>query len=192
MIVLASTSPYRRALLERLGLPFSVISPQVDEAAPSTEAPADTALRLALAKAQAARAQAQGAAIIGSDQVASLGSQPLGKPGNRAAAIDQLHRMQGESVTFHTGLALLAPHEDKVQLECVDTLVQFRELSAEAIEAYVDYDQPFDVAGAAKIESLGIALVRSVQSTDPTALIGLPLIALVTMLHAVGIKVPAA
>lgn len=190
MIVLASTSPYRRALLERLRLPFTVISPHVDETVAADELPRDTALRLALAKARAVYAQAAGAAIIGSDQVASLGGEPLGKPGSRAAAILQLRRMQGQRVLFHTGLALVGPEPQSVQIECVDTLVQFRELSDDEIESYVDQDQPFDVAGAAKIESLGIALVTSVQSTDPTALIGLPLIACVSMLRAVGIRVP--
>lgn len=192
MIVLASTSRYRFELLSRLRVPFSTISPHVDEAAFSGETPRDTALRLALAKAQVVAHQAPTSIVIGSDQVAALGTTVLGKPGNRHKAIDQLLLMQNQRVTFHTALALVAPAQNSTQVDCIDTVVQFRELSRTAIEAYVDHDTPFDVAGAAKIESLGIALVQSVQSPDPTALIGLPLIRLVTMLQAVGVQVPAA
>ncbi len=191
MIVLASTSKYRHELLSRLRLPFSVLSPHVDESPLTNEAPRDTALRLARAKAQAVAAQVPASIVIGSDQVAALGTTVLGKPGNRQAAIEQLLLMQGQRVLFHTALAVIAPGQSAPQVDCVDTAVQFRALDRTAIEAYVDQDTPFDVAGAAKIESLGIALAQSVDSPDPTALIGLPLIRLVTMLHAVGVNVPA-
>lgn len=188
-IVLASTSRYRHELLSRLRLPFSVMAPHVDEAALPNEAPRDTAVRLARAKAQVVITQAPSCVVIGSDQVAALGSTVLGKPGQRKAAIEQLLLMQGQRVVFHTALAVA--HADRIQVDCIDTEVQFRPLTRAAIEAYVDLEQPFDVAGAAKIESLGIALVQSVQSPDPTALIGLPLIRLVSMLHALGITIPA-
>ena len=186
-IVLASTSRYRHELLSRLRLPFTVMAPHVDESALPNEAPHDTALRLARAKAEAIATQAPSAVVIGSDQVASLGKTVLGKPGQRKAAIEQLMLMQGERVVFHTALAVVCAQQ--VQVDCVDTVVRFRALDRATIEAYVDQEQPFDVAGAAKIESLGIALVQSVDSPDPTALIGLPLIRLVSMLQEAGVTV---
>ncbi len=188
-IVLASTSRYRHELLSRLHLPFTVMAPHVDETALPHEAPRDTALRLARAKAEVVAAQAPSAIVIGSDQVAALGHTVLGKPGQRKAAIEQLTLMQNQRVAFHTALTVIAAGQ--AQIDCIDTVVHFRPLERATIEAYVDREQPFDVAGAAKIESLGIALVQSVESTDPTALIGLPLIRLVSMLHAVGIRIPA-
>lgn len=191
-IVLASTSPYRRELLSRLRVPFSVAAPGVDESATAGEAPRDTAIRLAIAKAQAVAARVPSSIVIGSDQVAALEGVALGKPGSRAAAFDQLSRMQGRRVVFHTALAVVR-HDDQVrQVDCVDTVVAFRSMDRATIEAYLDADESCNVAGAAKIESLGIALVESVESHDPTAVIGLPLIALVTMLAAFGVAIPPA
>ena len=189
-IVLASTSSYRRGLLSRLQLTFVVASSNVDEIAIVGESPRDTALRLALAKAQAVASHEPSAIVIGSDQVAALDGQALGKPGGRQAAIDQLMRMQGRRVLFHTALAAVHSGAPMVQVDCVDTAVVFRSLDRSTIKAYVGHDKPYDVAGAAKIESLGIALVESVESLDPTALIGLPLIRLVTMLTVLGVAVP--
>jgi len=189
-IVLASTSRYRFELLSRLKLPFSVASPNVDETPQEGESARDCALRLASAKAQAVAQFHRGAIVIGSDQVAHSQGILLGKPGNRDAAIDQLLHMQGHATVFHTALAVLDTDHQALHTDCVDTTVRLRPLDSDTIKAYVDLEKPFDVAGAAKIESLGIALVESVSSTDPTALIGLPLIRLVSMLASIGIKVP--
>jgi septum formation protein len=188
-IVLASTSPYRRELLARLRLPFAVESPQVDEATLPGEAPRAVALRLAQAKALAVSARHPQAVVIGSDQVADLDGIALSKPGAHEAALAQLEAMQGRTVVFYTALAVAGPAG--VEVDCVDTAVSFRRLPRERLEAYVRAEQPYDCAGAAKIESLGIALVEAVQSTDPTSLIGMPLIRLVAMLEAQGIQVPA-
>lgn len=188
-IVLASTSPYRRQLLARLNLPFQVAAPHVDEGARSGEAPAATALRLAQAKAQAVAARFADALIIGSDQVADADGTALGKPGNFAAALAQLEFMQGREVVFHTALALLDTASGALRAVDVPTRVRFRRLPRAALEAYLRRDQPFDCAGAAKIEAAGIALVEAVQSDDPTALIGLPLIALTTLLAVFGVDV---
>jgi len=191
-IVLASTSRYRRELLQRLLLPFDVQSPQVDEAALPGEAPQATALRLAIAKARAVHARMPGAVVIGSDQVAEVGGHVLDKPLEHAKALAQLRRLQGRDALFHTALAVAGPGPDDLQSDCVPTVVRFRSLPDAALDAYLRADQPYDCAGAAKIESLGIALVERVQSDDPTALIGLPLIRLVSMLAAAGVPVPHA
>jgi len=188
-IVLASTSRYRRELLQRLRLPFDVQAPQVDEAPLPGEAPRDTALRLAAAKARDVQSRAQGAVVIGSDQVADLGGEALNKPMAHAAALAQLQRLQGREAVFHTALAVAGPHREALQLDCVSTAVRFRSLPVAALEACLRADEPYDCAGAAKIESLGIALVERVQSDDPTALIGLPLIRLTAMLAAAGVDV---
>jgi septum formation protein len=187
-IVLASTSVYRRELLSRLCVPFAVQTPGVDESPHPREAPRDTALRLAIAKARAVAARDADAVVIGSDQVADLDGQAVGKPGSHAAAFAQLQSLQGRSVTFHTALAVA--HRGALQTANVPTRVVFRRLDDAALQAYLRRDTPYDCAGAARIESLGIALVERVESDDPTALIGLPLIRLVTMLGACGIAVP--
>lgn len=189
-IVLASSSPYRRELLARLQLPFSVDRPDVDEHAQPGESPSDTALRLAQAKAQAVATRHPGALVVGSDQVADLDGTPIGKPGSFDAALEQLERMQGQSVVFHTALALFDSTTGAMQTDNVPTRVRFRRLPRPALEAYLRLDTPFDCAGSAKIESVGIALVQAVESTDPTALIGLPLISLTTMLTRCGVDVP--
>ncbi|MCS7101363.1 MAG: Maf family nucleotide pyrophosphatase [Burkholderiaceae bacterium] len=188
-IVLASTSPYRRALLERLRLPFLVARPDVDEAALPGESPATTALRLAEKKARAVAAHHPGALIIGSDQVAEVDGTRLGKPGGFAAALAQLERMQGRTVVFHTAVALLDAAGGALRTANVPTEVRFRTLPRAALEAYLHLDEPYDCAGAAKIESAGIALVEAVRSEDPTALIGLPLITVTSLLADFGVSV---
>jgi len=189
-IVLASTSTYRRELLQRLRLPFSVQASRVDESALAGEAPRDTARRLALAKAEAVAAGRPGAIVIGSDQVADVDGEALSKPGTHAAALAQLTRMQGREVVFHTAIALVDPSGGQ-HLDDVPTVVRFRVLPVASLDAYLRAEQPYDCAGAAKIEALGITLVEAVRSDDPTALIGLPLIRLTTMLAACGIFLPA-
>lgn len=187
-IVLASTSRYRRELLARLRVPFEVAAPSIDEVALPGEAPEATARRLALAKAQAIATRVPGAIVIGSDQVADVDGEPLSKPGAHEAALAQLQRMQGRTIVFHTALAVV--HGAQKEVDSVPTTVRFRTLPRTALEAYLHAEQPYDCAGAAKIESLGIALVESVRSDDPTALIGLPLIRLTTMLAACGVELP--
>jgi septum formation protein len=188
-IVLASTSPYRRELLQRLRLPFDVLAPRVDEAALPAEAPRATALRLARAKAEEVAARAADACVIGSDQVADVEGVALSKPGSHEAALDQLERMQGRTIVFHTALAVVDAARGSALVDCVPTSVRFRRLPRAALEAYLRAEQPYDCAGAAKIEGLGIALVDAVESDDPTALIGLPLIRLTAMLEELGIPV---
>ncbi len=188
-IVLASTSRYRRELLQRLQVDFEVQAPHVDESALAGESPRETAVRLALAKALAVHGRHTGAVVIGSDQVAELAGVPLGKPLEHGIALAQLERMQGKEVVFHTAVAVVGPGPDTVQVDCVPTTVLLRSLPRAALEHYLRTDQPYDCAGAAKIESLGIALVERVQSDDPTALVGLPLIRLTTMLAAAGVSV---
>jgi septum formation protein len=189
-IVLASSSPYRRQLLQRLRVPFDVVAPQVDETSQGGETPLQTARRLALLKASTVALNHPGAIVIGSDQVAEMDGLALGKPGTHQQALQQLLAMQGRNVVFHTALAVLRHADERACTECVDTWVRFRRVSPEALEAYLRLDQPYDCAGAAKIESLGICLVESVRSDDPTALIGLPLISLTTMLAACGVALP--
>lgn len=188
-IVLASTSRYRRELLERLRLAFDVEAPHVDESPLEGEAPRATALRLAIAKAQGVQSRRPGAVVIGSDQVAEIDGAALGKPMTHSAALVQLERMQGKTVIFHTALAVAGPGRDALQVESVPTTVLMRTLPRAALDHYLRLDEPYDCAGAAKIESLGIALVASVESADPTALIGLPLIRLTAMLANAGIGV---
>jgi septum formation protein len=186
-IVLASTSPYRRELLQRLRLPFDVVAPAVDEARRPGEAPLALARRLAEAKAAEVAQRRPDAVVIGSDQVAELDGEPIGKPHAHAAALAQLERMQGRRLLFHTALAVAA--HGRVEVDSIPTTVTFRRLGRAALDAYLRADQPYDCAGAAKIESLGIALVERVESDDPTALIGLPLIRLTSMLQAAGVVV---
>jgi len=189
-IVLASTSPYRSQLLERLRLPFETLAPQVDESAQHGEAPAATARRLALAKARAVADKRPQAIVVGSDQVADLDGNPLGKPLNHEAALRQLLAMQGRCVVFHTALALVCLARARTLVDCIDTQVQFRPMQRDRLDAYLRLEQPYDCAGSAKIESLGICLVQSISSQDPTALIGLPLIALTSMLEQFGVALP--
>lgn len=189
-IVLASTSPYRHALLQRLRLPFSVQAPHVDEHPLRDESPCSTARRLALAKAKAVAVEQPGAIVIGSDQVADVDGEALSKPGTHEAALAQLTRMQGREVVFHTALAVVGP-DGEPQVDDVPTSVRFRVLPAQQLDAYLRLDRPYDCAGAAKIESLGITLLESVRSEDPTALIGLPLIRLTSMLAVCGVHLPA-
>lgn len=189
-LVLASTSPYRRSLLERLDLPFQVAKPDTDETAKPGEAPAALARRLAEAKARAVAADFPQALIIGSDQVAELDGQPIGKPHTHAGAVAQLRRQSGRIVTFHTGLCLYNAATDHAQVQVVPYAVCFRPLDDAQIERYLLREQPYDCAGAAKAEGLGIALLAWQRGEDPNALIGLPLIALVNMLAQAGVAVP--
>jgi septum formation protein len=189
-IVLASSSTYRKALMARLGLDCHTAAPDIDERALPAEVPAATALRLAEAKARKIAEYETAALIIGSDQVAVLGNQLIGKPGTHAAAVRQLQAMRGKTVVFHTALCLFNASSGAVQLANVPTTVRFRELEDAQIERYLERDQPYDCAGSAKIEALGITLVEQMESDDPTALIGLPLISLVTMLQKEGIRIP--
>lgn len=188
-IVLASTSPYRRDLLARLQVPFEVKSPNVDETARPGETARDAALRLAQAKARAVAPSFPGALIVGSDQVAVLEGAHLGKPGGHEQAVAQLRAMRGKSVVFHTALALLNTASDVLQVDEVPTAVRFRDYSDLEIVRYLEREQPYDCAGSARIEGLGIVLVASVSGDDPSALIGLPLIRLAAMLRAEGVAV---
>jgi septum formation protein len=190
-IVLASTSRYRRELLERLRFPFQVEAPDVDESAFPSETARETALRLARAKAAAVAARFPLAIVIGSDQTVDAGGGSFDKPMSHDAALRQLQLLQGRSAIFYTALAVIGPSPDSIQLDFVPTTVKFKSLAKEKLEAYLQADQPYDCAGAAKIESLGIALIDAVESTDPTALIGLPLIRLTSMLAAAGFDVLA-
>ena len=189
-LVLASTSAYRRSLLERLNLPFAVARPEVDESPLPCELPEAMAQRLALAKAEAVLAgSGNGAWVIGSDQVAELDGLPLGKPGHHAAAVEQLRSMSGREVRFLTGLCLAGP--DGQRLQAMDiTTVRFRVLAGDEIERYVAYERPLDCAGSFKCEGLGIALFEAIDNRDPTALIGLPLIATSRLLREAGFVVP--
>jgi len=188
-IVLASTSKYRRELLARLGLPFEIASPHVDETALPQEAPQDTARRLAEAKARAVALRFPQAIIIGSDQVAVLDGMPLGKPGNHATALRQLKAMRGKEVVFHTALCLCDAASGQAQTRVVPFYVRFRDYSDAEIERYLQREQPYDCAGSARCEGLGIALIAEMRGDDPNALIGLPLIALTEMLAAQGVSV---
>ena len=191
-LVLASTSPYRRELLQRLRLPFVVISPQVDEAAATGEAPAALAQRLALAKANAVAAREPNAIVIGSDQVAELDGIALGKPGSHDRATQQLRSMSGRAVRFHTAVAVVRASSGFLQQALVTVTVRFRQLSDLEIERYLLLEQPYDCAGSAKCETLGIVLAAAIESDDPTALVGLPLIRTSAMLRAAGLDPLAA
>jgi len=188
-LVLASTSPYRRELLARLGLPFTVDRPEVDETPAEGEAPAALARRLAEAKARAVSARHPGAWVIGSDQVADLDGRPIGKPGDRDAAIVQLQASSGRSLRFHTALSLVRT-DDAHHAHLDQTEVVFRTLGRDEIQRYLDADQPYDCAGGFKCESLGISLFDAIRSEDPTALVGLPLIALARALRNAGYRLP--
>ena len=187
-VVLGSTSRYRRELMERLRIPFSVAAPDVDETPATGESPRDLALRLALAKAKAVAAQHPESVVVGSDQVADLAGVPLGKPGEHARAVQQLRQMRGQTVVFQTALAVvcLATGFEAVDLAAVR--VVFRDLSDEEIESYLQAEKPYDCAGSAKSEGLGIALLESIDNDDPTALIGLPLIRTARLLRQAGVK----
>ena len=189
MLVLASGSPYRRELLGRLQIPFEVAIPDIDEAAKPGEAPDQMVGRLALAKAKAVAAQFPTALIIGSDQAATLEGEIIGKPLKYDGAFEQLKRSQGRSLTFYTGLCLYNAASGRIQQRVIPFHVRYRSLSDADIAAYLTKEQPYDCAGSAKAEGLGIALIASMQGEDPNALIGLPLIALVDMLHAEGVQV---
>lgn len=188
VLILGSTSVYRRELLARLQIPFEIVSPDVDETPVAGEMPADLARRLALAKARAVAARFPQAVVIGSDQVADLDGEPLGKPGNHERATDQLRRMRGHSLVFHTAVAVACMATGYEELEIAAVRVKFRNLSDAEIETYLQREKPYDCAGSAKSEGLGIALLESIDSDDPTALVGLPLIRTCGMLTAAGIK----
>jgi len=188
-LVLASTSPYRRELLERLGMPFSTARPQVDESRLEDESADQLVLRLAEAKARTVANTRAGALVVGSDQVAVLGREILGKPGDRAGAVEQLMRSSGQRVDFLTGLCLVDTASGKTQLDLVPYSVFFRRLSEAQIQSYVDRDEPFNAAGSFKSEGLGIALFERMEGNDPTALVGLPLIRLIGMLAEAGVDV---
>lgn len=186
-LILGSTSPYRRDLLARLGLPFMVTAPEVDEAPVPGEAPAATALRLAVAKARAVAARHADALVIGSDQVADCAGRLIGKPGSRERAHAELRRLSGQVVVFHTGLALVHASSGRLQTALVAVTTSFRSFGDDEIAAYLEREAPYDCAGGIKAETSGIALCESIVSDDPTALIGLPLIALCRMLRAEGV-----
>jgi septum formation protein len=193
-LILASGSAYRRELLSRLGLPFEAISPDIDETPLPGEAPEATALRLAREKAAAIARRHPGALVIGSDQVATLDGEQIGKPGDHARALAQLQKLRGRRVTFHTALCLWDGRLDAeqaaqgAQVMNVQVFVTFRDLPDHELDAYLRIEQPYDCAGSAKNEGLGIALLERIDSSDPTALTGLPLIALTGMLRRAGVR----
>ena len=189
-LILGSTSPYRRELLSRLRLPFETASPNVDETPTPGEAPRDLALRLALAKAQEVAKRHPDAIVIGSDQVADLNGHPLGKPGTHERAVAQLQQMRNQTVIFQTAVAVVCQASGFAQTELAAIEVRFRDLSDAEIERYLRAEQPYDCAGSAKSEGLGIALLDAIDSDDPTALIGLPLIRTCRMLRAAGLALP--
>ena len=187
-IVLGSTSAYRRELLSRLRLPFTVEPPHVDETPNPGEVPAQVARRLAAAKAAAVARRHPGSVVIGSDQVADLDGEALGKPGHHANAVAQLRRMSGRTVVFQTALTVMCQETGFAQHELAPVRVRFRQLHDDEIEAYLRAEQPYDCAGSAKSEGLGIALLDAIDSDDPTALVGLPLIRTCRMLRAAGVR----
>jgi septum formation protein len=186
-LVLGSTSRYRRELLARLRLPFEVASPRVDETPLAGEAPAALALRLALAKARDVASRQPDAVVIGADQVCDLDGEPLGKPGDHVRAQAQLRRLSGRSAVFQTALAVVRASTGFESVQLAPVRVQFRTLGDAEIERYLQLEQPYDCAGSAKCETLGIALLDAIESDDPTALVGLPLIRTAQMLRAAGI-----
>jgi septum formation protein len=187
-LILGSTSRYRKELLSRLGIPFDVAAPDVDETPHDQEAPKDLALRLALAKARAVASKFPDAVVVGSDQVADLDGQPLGKPGNHANAVLQLQRMRGKTVIFQTALSVICLATGFEQTDLAAVKVTFRDLTDAEIESYLKAEEPYDCAGSAKSEGLGIALLAAIHNDDPTALVGLPLIRTCHMLRAAGVK----
>jgi septum formation protein len=186
-LILGSTSRYRRELLQRLRLPFTVVAPQVDETPRPGESPADLALRLALAKARAVAASHPDAVVIGADQVADLDGEALGKPGSHERATAQLRRMSGRQVVFQTALAVLRPATGFERALLAPVRVHFRQLGDAEIERYLRLEEPYDCAGSAKCETLGIALLSAIESDDPTALVGLPLIRTAALLRQAGL-----
>lgn len=186
-VILASTSTYRRELLARLRIPFDVVAPQVDETPLATETPRDLACRLALAKGQAVALQYPGAVVVGSDQVADLDGTPLGKPLVHEVAVAQLRRMSGRNVVFQTAVAVVCLASGFSRTELARVKVLFRTLTEYDIEAYLSAEKPYDCAGSAKSEGLGIALLDSIVSDDPTALVGLPLIRTARLLREAGV-----
>ena len=189
-LVLGSTSPYRRELLQRLCIPFSILAPDVDETPQPGEAPRTLVLRLALAKARAVAAQQPEAVVIGSDQVADLAGHALGKPGTHERAVAQLRQMSGHSVVFQTAVAVVCQTTGFEQVDLAAVTVRFRDLSDAEIERYLRAEQPYDCAGSAKSEGLGISLLDTIDNDDPTALVGLPLIRTCRMLRAAGLVLP--
>jgi septum formation protein len=187
-LILASSSAYRKELLSRLQLPFEVAVPDIDESPLPGETPSATALRLAREKAAAVAAQHPGCLVIGSDQVATLDDEQIGKPGNHAAALAQLQKMRGREVVFHTALCLWDGRDGRAYIEDIQTVVKFRDLPDHELDAYLRIEQPYDCAGSAKNEALGIAILERIDSNDPTALTGLPLIALTGMLRQAGVS----
>ena len=188
-LVLGSTSRYRRELMQRLCIPFDVAAPDVDETPQDGESPHDLACRLALAKARAVAALHPDAVVIGSDQVADLDGEPLGKPGTHERAVAQLQRMRGRTVVFQTAVAVVCQNTGFAQTDLAAVRVVFRNLSDAEIETYLRTEQPYDCAGSAKSEGLGIALLESINNDDPTALVGLPLIRTCRMLRAAGLPI---
>jgi len=186
-LILGSTSPYRRELLQRLRIPFEVQGPEVDETPHAGETPMVLAQRLALAKAQAVAQRFPQAIVIGSDQVADLHGEPLGKPGNHANAVKQLQQMRGQTVVFQSAVSVVCLATGFTQSDLAQVKVQFRHVSDTAIEAYLQAEQPYDCAGSAKSEGLGIALLERIDNQDPTALVGLPLILTCRLLRAAGL-----
>jgi septum formation protein len=188
-LVLGSTSVYRRALLERLRIPFTVAAPEVDEATLAGESPEQTAIRLALAKAHAVAHSRSDSVVIGSDQVADLHGEAIGKPGNFERACSQLQRMSGQTVVFHTAVAVVCQAQQFVAQAVVPVRVRFRTLTDAEITHYLLAETPYDCAGSAKSEGLGIALLERIDNSDPSALVGLPLIETARMLRAAGIPI---
>jgi septum formation protein len=187
-VVLGSSSPYRRELLSRLKLDFGVDLPEVDETPRPDESPREIALRLALAKARAVAQKYPDAAVIGSDQVADLAGEPLGKPGTHDRAVEQLRRMRGQVVVFHTAVAVVCKATGFEQVDLAPVRVTFRKLTDDEIENYLRAEEPYDCAGSARSEGLGIALLESIENDDPSALVGLPLIRTSRMLRAAGVR----
>lgn len=186
-LILASTSRYRRELLERFKTPFQAVSPHVDETPLPGERPADLALRLALAKAQAVAEQYPDAVVIGSDQVADVDGEAVGKPGTHERAVAQLTRMSGRQIVFQTAVAVVRRSSGFAEVQLAPVQVRFRTLKPSDIERYLRLEQPYDCAGSAKCETLGISLLEAIVSDDPTALIGLPLIRTATLMRAAGL-----
>jgi len=187
-LILGSTSRYRKELLSRLQIPFETAAPDVDETPHSNELPKDLALRLALAKARAVAQKNPDAVVIGSDQVADLEGTPLGKPGNHTNAVLQLQRMRGKTVIFQTALSVVCMATGYERTDLASVKVKFRNLTDAEIESYLRAEEPYDCAGSAKSEGLGIALLDSIDNDDPTALVGLPLIRTCQMLREAGVK----
>ncbi len=188
-LLLGSTSPYRRDLLARLRIPFDVAAPEVDETAYPNETPKQLACRLAMAKARAVAARFPSHVVIGSDQVADLDGLALGKPGDHARAVLQLQQMRGQTVVFQTAVAVVCRDSGFAQMDLAQVQVKFRDLSDAQIEAYLLAEMPYDCAGSAKSEGLGIALLERIDNDDPSALVGLPLIRTCRMLEAAGVRV---